>query len=147
MEMVHEIMIEADPATIYEFLTDRDKHLEWEGTDAVVDARPGGAYEVLIGGQYQSRGEFVELVPDQKVVFTFGWDVPDNPIEPGSTTVEITLHPEGEKTRLRLRHTGLPDEQAVEEHRHGWSHYAERLATAATGGDPGPDTLGGDGDG
>ena len=44
----------------------------------------------------------------EKVVFTFGWEEKDHPIPPGSTTVEITLHPEGDKTRVRLVHRGLP---------------------------------------
>ena len=79
------------------------------------------------------------MVPNEKVVFTFGWEEKDHPIPPGSTTLEITLHPEGDKTRVRLVHRGLPAD-AVEDHGHGWAHYLERLAIAATGGDAGPDT-------
>jgi hypothetical protein len=63
-----------------------------------------------------------------------------NPITPGSTTVEYTLHPEGGKTRLRLRHTGLPDDDAVAAHTDGWDHYLARLAVVAAGGDVGPDS-------
>ena len=74
----------------------------------------------------------------EKVVFTFGWEQEGNPIPPGSTTVEITLHPEGDKTRVRLVHRGLPDD-AVSDHGEGWDHYLGRLAIAATGGDAGPD--------
>ena len=99
---------------------------------------PGGIYRVLVGGQHQAAGEFVEVVPKEKVVFTFGWDEKDHPIPPGSTTVEITLHPEGDKTRVRLVHRGLPAD-AVDDHGRGWAHYLERLAIAATGGDAGPD--------
>jgi hypothetical protein len=59
-------------------------------------------------------------------------------IPPGSTTVEITLHPEGDKTRLRLVHRDLP-EDAIGDHTEGWDHYLGRLAVAASGGDAGPD--------
>jgi len=138
-ELVQEIMIEATPETIWPFLTDPDKHLEWEGTKVELDPRPGGVYRVLVAGAYQSAGEFVELVPMEKIVFTFGWEQDDNPIRPGSTTVEITLHREGDKTRLRLVHQGLPDADAVEQHRHGWGHYLDRLSVRAAGGDPGAD--------
>ncbi len=137
-EFVREIMIDASPATIYGFLTETDKFLQWEGTEAELDPRPGGVYSVLVHGEHRSAGEFVELVPNEKVVHTFGWDRPDNPIRPGSTTVEFTLEPEGDKTRLRMRHYGLP-EDAVADHSHGWTHYLDRLAVAASGGDPGPD--------
>jgi uncharacterized protein YndB with AHSA1/START domain len=138
-DLVREIMIDATPDTIWPFLTEADRHTEWEGTEVELDPRPGGIYRVLVAGQYQSAGEFVEVVPNERLVFTFGWEQEGNPITPGSTTVEITLHPEGAKTRLRLVHRGLPDENAVELHGQGWAHYLDRLAQRAAGNDPGPD--------
>jgi uncharacterized protein YndB with AHSA1/START domain len=138
-ELVREIMIDATPETIWPFLTEPGKHVEWEGTVAEIDPRPGGVYRVLVQGEHQSAGEYVEVVPLEKVVFTFGWEQEGHPIPPGSTTVEISLHPEGEKTRVRLVHRGLPDD-AVADHTHGWDHYLGRLALAATGRDAGPDT-------
>ena len=53
--------------------------------------------------------------------------------------MEITLQPEGDKTRLRLVHRGLPEGDAASAHGQGWEHYTERLAVAAAGGAPGPD--------
>jgi uncharacterized protein YndB with AHSA1/START domain len=137
-ELVREIMIDATPETIWPLLVEPGRCVEWIGTVAELDPRPGGVYRVLVAGKFQSAGEYVEVVPREKVVFTFGWDHADNPIRPGSTTVEITLHREGDKTRVRLVHRGLPDD-AVDEHGHGWDHYLARLATAATGRDAGPD--------
>lgn len=137
-ELIREVVIDATPDTVWPFLVDARKHVEWEGTDAELDPRPGGIYRVLVAGEYQAAGEFVEVVPERKVVFTFGWDQEGNPITPGSTTVEITLTPEGDKTRLRLVHRDLPDD-AVEIHGHGWAHYLDRLARRAGGLDPGPD--------
>jgi uncharacterized protein YndB with AHSA1/START domain len=137
-ELVREILIDASPETIFGFLTDPDKHLQWEGTEASLDPRPGGVYRVVVAGQYVAAGEYVEVVPHERVVIAFGWDMEGNPITPGSTRVEFTLHPEGDKTRLRLRHSGLP-EDAVGMHEQGWDHYLARLAVAASGGDAGPD--------
>ncbi len=78
-------------------------------------------------------------MPFERVVFTFGWDVPDNPIRPGSTTVTYELAGEGDKTRVTLTHAGLPDD-AVGDHSNGWDHYLGRLSVVAAGGDAGPDT-------
>jgi uncharacterized protein YndB with AHSA1/START domain len=138
-DLVREIVIDATPETIWPFLVEPDQHLRWLGTEVDIDPRPGGTYRVLVYGQHPSSGEYVEVAPFEKVVYTFGWDEPNHPIPPGSTTVEISLHPEGEKTRVRLVHRGLPAD-AVEDHTGGWDRYIERLAVAATGGDPGPDT-------
>ncbi len=137
-ELVREIMIDATPETIWPFLTEPGKHIEWDGTVAELDPRPGGVYRVLVQGEHQSAGEYVEVDPMKKVVFTFGWEQEGHLIPPGSTTVEITLQPEGDKTRLRLVHRGLPDD-ASENHGRGWAHYLQRLAVRAGGGDPGPD--------
>jgi uncharacterized protein YndB with AHSA1/START domain len=132
-DFVREILISASPATIFEFLTVAEKHVQWNGTEVELDPRPGGVYRVLAGGTHQAAGEFLEVVPNERVVFTFGWDQPDHPIPSGSTRVEIQLIPEGDKTRLRLVHRGLPPD-AVSDHSKGWDHYLGRLAVVATGG-------------
>ena len=137
-DLVKEIMIDATPETVFPFLVEADKHIEWDGTEAELDARPGGIYRVLVAGTYQSAGEFVEVVPNERVVYTFGWDQAGNPITPGSSRVEITLQAEGSKTRLKLVHSGLPDD-AVADHTSGWDNYVGRLAIVAAGGTVGPD--------
>jgi uncharacterized protein YndB with AHSA1/START domain len=48
-------------------------------------------------------------------------------VPPGSTTVEITLAPEGAGTVLRLRHMGLPSDDARQRHHGGWALYTGRL--------------------
>jgi uncharacterized protein YndB with AHSA1/START domain len=138
-ELVREIVIDASPETIWPFLTEPDRHVEWMGTAAEIDPRPGGVYRVLVGGRNRGAGEFLEVVPTEKIVFSFGWEGSEHAIPPASTTVEITLHREGNKTRVRLVHRGLPD-AAVSDHIRGWDYYVGRLAVASTGGDPGPDS-------
>ena len=138
-ELVREVLIDARPETVFKLLTEPSRHLEWWGTEADLDPRPGGVYRVEVSGAHRAVGEFVEVVPNEKVVFTFGWDAPGHPIGPGSTTVEYTLHAEGDKTRVRLVHRGLPDD-AVAGHGTGWDHYLPRLAIVGGGGDAGPDT-------
>ena len=141
-ELVREVVVDASPETIFPFLTDPSKHVLWMGSEAELDPRPGGAYRVLAQGVHPGVGEFVEVVTNKKVVFSFGWDEPNHPIPAGSTEIEITLIPEGEKTRVRLAHRGLPDD-AISDHTKGWDHYLDRLATVATGGAAGPEVMGG----
>ncbi len=137
-ELLREVVINASRATVFELLTDSRRHVEWLGTEAELDPRPGGLYRVVVGGGPVSLGRFVEVVPNERVVFTFGWDEPDHPIPAGSTTVEIDLIPEGDKTLVRLVHRDLPPD-AVTDHARGWDHYLSRLVLVGDGGSAGPD--------
>ena len=140
-ELVREVYIEATPEVIFPFLVDPAKYAEWGGTDVELDPRPGGTYRALMGGTHRSEGSFLEVEPDTRVVFSFGWAEPGHPIPAGSTTVQIDLVPDGEGTTVRLTHRGLPAD-AVGDHSGGWDHYLGRLAVVVDGGDPGPDRMG-----
>ena len=110
------------------------------GVAAELDARPGGVFRVDPNGRDVILGEFLEVSPPRRVVFTWGWAEPGHAIPAGSTVVEIDLIPQGEGTLLRLVHRNLPD-GAVERHAKGWVHYLARLKTVAEGGRPEADPF------
>lgn len=133
-----ELFIAADQATVFAFLTDPDKLVRWMGTQCQLDPRHGGVYLVNVDGQHVARGEFEEVTPNSRLVYSFGWERSDMGIPPGATRVEIDLAPGEGGTLLSFVHSGLP-QPAVAPHTDGWTHYLGRLAIAAAGGDPGPD--------
>jgi uncharacterized protein YndB with AHSA1/START domain len=136
--IVVERLIDAPPAVVYSYLTESEKWVRWQGTKAVLVPEPGGRFALEMATGSSALGEFVELEPDRRVVFTWGWEGhPEVP--PGSTIVEIDLAAEGTGTRLTLTHRGLPPEE-IAIHTSGWAHYTTRLVLLAEGGDPGPDT-------
>jgi uncharacterized protein YndB with AHSA1/START domain len=136
------IFIDAPPARVYELLTDGELLADWMAPVIAVDPRPGGALAWTHLNGDSVIGEFVELVPGRRVVFTYGWDREEVGIPPGSTTVEIELRPRGAGTELHLVHRGLAG-PAADAHRGGWSNYLARLGAVAEGRDPGPDPLAG----
>jgi uncharacterized protein YndB with AHSA1/START domain len=133
-----EVRIEASPETVYEFFVDPDRMIQWMGRKAELDPRPGGTFCVDLNGRHISRGEFVELEPPHRVVFTFGWEGDTSIVKPGTSTIEVSLTPDGEGTLMRFEHRDLPEESRGS-HGHGWDHYFERLVIVAGGGDPGED--------
>ena len=133
-----EIRVAATPETVFSFFTDPSKMTRWQGKSATLDPRPGGIYRVDMNGRDIARGEYVEVVPHSRVVFTWGWEGEGSPLPPGSSTVEVSLIPDGDGTIVRLRHLGLPTEQRSQ-HAEGWEHFLARLAIAAEGRDAGPD--------
>lgn len=135
-----EIQIAARPETVFAYFTDPAKVVRWKGVEATLDPRPGGIYRVdMHGGRNIARGQYVEIVPHSRIVFTWGWEGEGHPVSPGTTTVEVMLTPTGEGTLLRLIHRGLPTVELRDGHGEGWTHYLARLALAAAGQDPGPD--------
>ena len=132
-----EVRIEARPETVFELFTDPEQYVRWKGRAAKLDPRPGGEFRAEVNDQAVAVGEFVEVDPPRRVVFTWGWEG-NEAVPPGSSTVEVTMEPDGEGTMLRLVHRGLPA-PAVADHTHGWDHYLARLAVVGAGGDPGPD--------
>ena len=135
-----QVRIAARPETVFPFFTDPEKMTMWKGTWANLDPRPGGMYRVNVTGTAIARGEYLEVSPVTRVVFTWGWEGKDSAVPPGSSTVEVTLTPDGDGTVVRLLHRGLSAEAATE-HRQGWTHYLGRLTETSEGRDPGPDPM------
>ncbi|HKA94068.1 MAG TPA: SRPBCC family protein [Acidimicrobiia bacterium] len=133
-----EVRIDAPADVIFKFFVDPAHIVRWMGIHADLDARPGGIFRVNVTGQDVARGEYVEVSPNERVVFTWGWEGEGNPVRPGCSTVEVRLEPDGPATLVRLRHLGLPGGPG-DRHAEGWDHYLGRLAVAVAGGDAGAD--------
>jgi uncharacterized protein YndB with AHSA1/START domain len=139
-DVIHvERRIEASPEAVFRYLTEPDLWSRWQGESVELDPVPGGRVVIRMSEDQVVEGSFVEIRPGTRVVITWGWrGHPRMP--PGTTVVEFDLVPEGAGTILRLTHRGIPPED-VPIHRQGWDVFVPRLATAATGGDPGPNPL------
>ena len=133
-----ELRIEASPETVFDFFVDPNRMIQWMGRKAELDPRPGGTFRVDLNGRHISRGEYVEIDPPQRVVFTFGWEGETSVVAPGTSTVEVRFSADGDGTLVRFLHRDLPEESRGS-HAHGWDHYLQRLAIAASGADPGRD--------
>jgi uncharacterized protein YndB with AHSA1/START domain len=133
--------INASPATVFSFFTNLERWTSWQGVDGEIDAQPGGILRIRMPGGQIASGQFIELIPDQRLVFTWGWDGGAPPVTAGSTTVVIELEPDGPGTLLRLTHSDLISPPIAEHHRQGWERYLDRLRTRAEGHDPGPDSA------
>jgi uncharacterized protein YndB with AHSA1/START domain len=134
-------VIAASPATVFSFFTDIERWIAWQGVGGEIDARTGGVLQITMPGGQVASGQFIEVIPEQRLVFTWGWEGEAPPVPPGSTTVVIELEPDGAGTLLRLTHSALAPPPVAEHHRAGWENYLERLKIRAEGGDPGPDSA------
>jgi uncharacterized protein YndB with AHSA1/START domain len=145
----------ARPSAVFPYFTEPSKYVLWMGSEATLEARPGGAYRVRMSDGFRAAGTFGLVDPPRQVVFTWGFadeeaashtlhkagDATSGSAMPaGSTRVTVTLEPDGDGgTRLTLRHEDLPSDELTKAHQIAWETYLPRLATRVAGGDPGPD--------
>lgn len=135
-----DIFVEAEPDTVFSFLTDAEKMVRWMGVSATLEPREGGLFLVDVTNGSIAKGEYREVLPNYRLSYTFGWDGDDTGVPPGSSLVEIDLEEKNPGTMLKLAHSGLP-EPAIPPHAEGWEHHLRRLAEVAAGRDPGPNPM------
>jgi uncharacterized protein YndB with AHSA1/START domain len=103
---------------------------DWETPVAEVDARVGGALRLVMrspeGKEFGGSGEYVEIDPPRRLVFTWTWEGPEP--DEKRQLVEVEFHDRGDgTTSLVLTNKGLPDEESKRAHRDGWGASFENL--------------------
>jgi uncharacterized protein YndB with AHSA1/START domain len=91
---------------------------------------PGGHFVVFFE-ERAVEGRYVELDPPRRLVITWG-RAGSQEFGPGSSTLEVSLRPEGTGTRVEVVHLGLPEAERPR-HALGWRHYLDRLGRVAEG--------------
>lgn len=130
------IAIAAEPDEVFDYFTRPEAIVRWMGDFAVLDPRPGGEFTLDING-VPVRGEYLAVERPRRLVISWGHAGSDR-LPPGASTLEVTFTPVPDGTVVSIAHRDLPEPEA-EQHAIGWAHFLERLVTAGSGGDPGPD--------
>lgn len=128
--------INAEPGTIFEALTDEKLMEKWffagpDGWSATVKSKAlvGEQYQIDMHGEndtYTHIGEFKEVVPNKKLVFTW------NSKAVQDTVVTITLNETKDGTEVTLVHEFMPNEEMIKNHTEGWTVILERLDEAVS---------------
>ena len=72
------------------------------------------------------QGEYRELQPDKKIVFTWQWE-DDEDWEKHVSIVTVELEDAGGGTELRLTHEKLPNIESRDGHMLGWNSALDKL--------------------
>jgi len=91
------------------------------------DPRTGGRYRWVMkspdGEEHDVRGVYREVIPNEKLVFTWAWkSTPER-----ESLVTLTFKPDGDGTLLTLLHEQFFDETARDRHQDGWTRAIEKL--------------------
>lgn len=111
----------------------------WTLAHAVIDLRPGGSSLIVMadpdGNQFPNRGVYLEIVPNEKLVFTDAFTAAWEPSEKPFFACTLTFADEGGKTRYvaTARHWTVEDRKAHEAmgFHQGWGICADQLEALA----------------
>ena len=107
----------------------------WTTPVAELDVRPGGANLIVMrdpdGNEYPNRGVYLEVVKNERLVFTDAYTEGWAPSEKPFMTVILTFEDEGGDTRYtaRVRHWTVADRETHENmgFHEGWGKATDQL--------------------
>jgi uncharacterized protein YndB with AHSA1/START domain len=135
-ELVIERVFDARRALVFQAWTDPEHARQWFGPrwhparELTMDVRPGGRWRACLrstetGADLWVGGVYREIVPPERLVFTFAWE------EEGErgleTVVTITLSERDGKTHMIFRQAPFQSDSECDGHRGGWTSTWDRL--------------------
>lgn len=132
--LVLERRFKAPREKVYAALTEPALLSRWFGpprlseVTATCDLKIGGRYSIHMreasGVEHHVSGVYREIVPNERLVFTWAWaSTPER-----ETLVSMTLRSTGGETLMNLRHEQFFDGTARDRHNEGWMHGLDKLA-------------------
>lgn len=129
-------VLRTKPERVYRAFLDADAMAKWippYGFTCKVhhmDARVGGTFRMSFtnfssGNSHSFGGEYLEIVPFEKIRYT---DKFDDPNLPGELQVTVTLKPVSCGTELNILQEGIPEAIPVSMCYLGWQESLEQLA-------------------
>lgn len=130
-----ECTLDAGPERVFPMLTEATELVKWWGPHGFF--LPAVELNLAEGGQYRFRmtppdgepfhlsGEFLEIDPPWRLVYTFRWEEPAP--DDRDTVVDLSLASTGEGTRVVLSQGPFLTEERLALHRTGWTESFEKL--------------------
>ena len=121
---------------VYQAWTVKEMALQWAGprdhpvVESDHDIRPGGMWRSCLRGadgiDLWQGGTYREVVPNEKLVFTFAWD-DDRKAGRPDMLVTVTFADKDGGTEMVFRQQGFARAEERDGHRGGWNSAFDRL--------------------
>jgi uncharacterized protein YndB with AHSA1/START domain len=141
-ELVITRLIDAPREKVYRAWTEAELLKQWFAPlpyttpAATLDVRPGGSNVIVMrgpdGNEFPNAGVYLEVVKNERLVFTDAYTKAWEPSQKPFMTVILTFEDVGGKTKYtaRVRHWSVADREAHEKmgFHQGWGQCADQLA-------------------
>lgn len=128
-------VVDAPRERVFSMLTEPVELAKWWGPrgfttpETELDLRVGGGYRFSMqppdGDPFHLAGEFLQIDPPSRLVYTFRWEEPTP--DDRETVVTLSLDPVGDATELSLSQGLFATEERVALHRDGWTDSFDKL--------------------
>lgn len=94
--------------------------------DVTNELRAGGKVEYRFGKNQDEAlliisGNYEEVKERERLVYSWNWQFPKNPIEDAPYKLTIQFLPQGNGSRIEVTQENLKDEEAIKVHEEGWN--------------------------
>ena len=137
-----ERLLPAPPGRVFAAQVDPALLARWWGPSGFtapaveIDARAGGRYRIAMqppqGELFHLAGEFLEVAPPARLVYTFRWEEPHP--DDRETVVTVSLDDRGGATLLRVDQGVFATRERWALHEGGWTEALDRLEALLAGG-------------
>ncbi len=121
--------ISAPPQKVFLAFTDADMLRQWWGPEthscpfAELDPRPGGKWRTCMrspeGNDNWVQGEYQEVSPPSRLVFTWAWEEDGAPGHETLVTIDFVEKDGG--TEILFTHAGFENDEQRDMHNQGWT--------------------------
>jgi uncharacterized protein YndB with AHSA1/START domain len=127
-------VIAANPEIVYRAFVERDATASWLPlfgficTVHELDAKVGGKHRMSFrnfrtGGSHSFGGEYLDLIPGERLVYTDKFDAPNLP---GEMKVTVTLKAVSVGTDMTIVQEGVPDAISLASCYLGWQEWLQK---------------------
>jgi uncharacterized protein YndB with AHSA1/START domain len=148
-ELVITRVFDAPRERVWKAWTEPERFMRWWGPKnftspyCTIDLRVGGTYLTSMrspeGQDFWTTGVYREIVPLKRIVYTDSFADEKGNVVPAShygmsgdwpleLSVEVSFEEQGGRTKMTLRHNGIPEGQMSELTRTGWNESFDKLA-------------------
>lgn len=127
--------IKASPARVFEAWTTPEQMRQWscpeglELADVQIDLQVGGPFLLDMqdpdGGHHTAFGEYREIDPPHRLVYTWDWKQEEHRM--GETLITVEFNSAGEHTEVVMTHEKMPSIEMRDSHNEGWTSCLNRL--------------------
>jgi len=92
------------------------------------EIRKGGTVRyVFAGNKLIITGEYLDVKEKQELVYTWNWELPEDPIRNAKYKLTVQFTPTGNGSKIHVIQDNFQDEETMLPHREGWEKGLEEL--------------------